>query len=246
MDIEGLGWKAAVALLECGLVRDEGDLFALTAADLQRCPFFTREPGKGESGPQLTENARGMLAQIAAAKDRPLWRALVALSIRHVGPTAAQALARQFGSIEAIEKASVDELEQVDGVGSVIAEALREWFGEPWHHEVVDKWRSAGVRLADERSTSGPGTLEGISVVITGSLEGFTRDEATLAVQERGGKVTGSVSKKTDFLVAAGESGSSKYEKAVALGVPILTVEGFGVLLDDGADAARAVASSQD
>jgi len=246
MDIEGLGWKAAVALLECGLVRDEGDLFALTAADLQRCPFFTREPGKGESGPQLTENARGMLAQIAAAKDRPLWRALVALSIRHVGPTAAQALARQFGSIEAIEKASVDELEQVDGVGSVIAEALREWFGEPWHHEVVDKWRSAGVRLADERSTSGPGSLEGISVVITGSLEGFTRDEATLAVQERGGKVTGSVSKKTDFLVAAGESGSSKYEKAVALGVPILTVEGFGVLLDDGADAARAVASSQD
>lgn len=246
MDIEGLGWKAAVALLECGLVRDEGDLFALTAADLQRCPFFTREPGKGESGPQLTENARGMLAQIAAAKDRPLWRALVALSIRHVGPTAAQALAREFGSIEAIEKASVDELEQVDGVGSVIAEALREWFCEPWHHEVVDKWRAAGVRLADERSTSGPGTLEGISVVITGSLEGFTRDEATLAVQERGGKVTGSVSKKTDFLVAAGESGSSKYEKAVALGVPILTVAGFGVLLDDGADAARAVASSQD
>jgi len=244
MDIEGLGYKAAIALLECGLVHDEGDLFALTAADLLRCPFFTREPGKGESGPQLTENAKGMLAQIEAAKDRPLWRALVALSIRHVGPTAAQALARDFRSIDAIMAATPEQLEAVEGVGGVIAEALHEWFAEPWHREVVDKWRAAGVRLADEQAATGPGTLDGITVVITGSLEGFTRDEATAAVQERGGKVSGSVSKKTDFLVAAGESTSSKYEKAVALGVPILDVVGFRALLDDGADAARAVASS--
>jgi DNA ligase (NAD+) len=243
MDIEGLGWKAAIALLDCGLVHDEGDLFALTAEDLLRCPFFTREAGKGESGPQLTENARGMLAQIEAAKDRPLWRALVALSIRHVGPTAAQALAREFGSLDVIAEATPEQLEAVDGVGGVIAEALHEWFAESWHREVVDKWRAAGVRLADERSIPGPGTLEGVTVVITGSLEGFTRDEATAAVVERGGKVAGSVSKKTTFLVAAGESGSSKYEKAGALGVPILGVEGFRVLLDDGPDAARANAA---
>jgi DNA ligase (NAD+) len=244
MDIEGLGWKAAVALLECGLVHDEGDLFALTAADLLRCPFFTREAGKGESGPQLTENARGMLAQIEAAKDRPLWRALVALSIRHVGPTAAQALAREFASLDAIAKATPEQLESVEGVGGVIAEALHEWFAEPWHREVVDKWRAAGVRLAEERSAAaGPGTLDGVTVVITGSLEGFTRDEATAAVVERGGKVTGSVSKKTDFLVAAGESGSSKYEKAMSLGIPILGVEGFRVLLDDGPESARTLAT---
>ncbi len=239
MDIEGLGWKAAIALLDCGLVHDEGDLFALTADDLLRCPFFTREPGKGESGPQLTENARGMLAQIEAAKDRPLWRALVALSIRHVGPTAAQALAREFASLDTIAEATPEQLEAVEGVGGVIAEALHEWFAEPWHREVVDKWRAAGVRLAEERSAAGPGTLDGVTVVITGSLEGFTRDEATAAVVERGGKVTGSVSKKTDFLVSAGESGSSKYEKAVALGIPILDVEGFRVLLDDGPESAR-------
>jgi len=241
MDIEGLGYKAAIALLECGLVHDEGDIFALTGDDLLRCPFFTREPGRGEDGPQLTENAKRMLEQIEIAKDRPLWRALVALSIRHVGPTAAQELARAFGSVDAIAAATPEQLAEVEGVGAVIAEALEEWFAEDWHREVVDKWKAAGVRLAEERSAAGPGILEGVTVVITGSLEGFTRDEATAAVQERGGKVAGSVSKKTDFLVAAGESTSSKYEKALALGVPILGVEGFRVLLTEGADAARRV-----
>ena len=241
MDIEGLGYKAAIALLECGLVQDEGDIFALTGDDLLRCPFFTREPGRGEDGPQLSENAKRMLEQIEIAKDRPLWRALVALSIRHVGPTAAQELARAFGSVDAIAAATPEQLAEVEGVGAVIAEALEEWFAEDWHREVVDKWKAAGVRLAEERSASGPGLLDGVTVVITGSLEGFTRDEATAAVQERGGKVAGSVSKKTDFLVAAGESTSSKYEKALALGVPILGVEGFRVLLTQGADAARRV-----
>ena len=244
LDIEGLGDKAVRALLECGLVANEGDLFALTADDLLRCPFFTREPARGEEGPQLSENAKGMLAQIDAARERPLWRALVALSIRHVGPTAAQALARDLGSIEAIAEAGPERLESVEGVGSVIAEALTEWFAEPWHREIVEKWRAAGVRLADERSADGPGTLEGITVVITGSLEGFTRDEASAAVQERGGKVSGSVSKKTDFLVAAGESTSSKYEKAVALGIPILDGSGFRALLDGGPDAVRGQGSA--
>ncbi len=239
MDIEGLGYKAAIALLECGLVQDEGDIFALTGDDLLRCPFFTREPGRGEDGPQLTENAKRMLEQIEIAKDRPLWRALVALSIRHVGPTAAQELARAFGSVDAIAAATPEQLAEVEGVGAVIAEALEEWFAEDWHREVVDKWKAAGVRLAEERSAAASGVLDGVTVVITGSLEGFTRDEATAAVQERGGKVAGSVSKKTDFLVSAGESTSSKYEKALALGVPILGVEGFRVLLTEGADAAR-------
>jgi DNA ligase (NAD+) len=244
MDIEGLGWKAAIALLDCELVHDEGDLFALTADDLLRCPFFTREAARGEAGLQLTENAKGMLAQITAAKARPLWRTLVALSIRHVGPTAAQALARDLGSLDAIASADAARLAEVEGVGGIIADSLTEWFAEPWHREVVEKWRAAGVSLADELRSGGSGPLTGVAVVITGSIEGFTRDEATLAVQERGGKVTGSVSKKTDFLISAGESGSSKYEKAVALGVPILDSDGFRVLLDAGPDAARVLATA--
>lgn len=244
MDIEGLGGKAAGALLECGLVRDEGDLFGLTTQDLLRCPFFTREPTKGEDGPQLTENAKGMLAQIAEAKDRPLWRVLVALSIRHVGPTAAQALARDLGSFDAMSSADPERLAEVDGVGDVIAESLTEWCVEPWHREVVAKWRAAGVRLADEIRSEGPGPLLGLTVVITGTIQGFTRDGAIAAVQERGAKVTGSVSKKTDFLVSAGESASTKYEKAVALGIPILDSVGFRVLLDTGPDAARLAATS--
>lgn len=243
MDIEGLGWKAAVALLECGLIVDEGDIFALTPDDLLRCPFFTRDPGKNETGPQLSENAKGMLAQIALAKDRPLWRALVALSIRHVGPTAAQALAREFGSLEAIAQADAEQLSQVDGVGGVIAEAVHEWFAEDWHREVVDKWAAAGVRLADERTQTGPGLLDGLTVVITGTLIGFSRDEATAAVQERGGKVSGSVSKKTSF-VAVGDNPGSKADKAATLGVPILDAAGFVILLDQGPEAARAVAIS--
>ena len=244
MDIEGLGEKAAGALLECGLVRDEGDLFALTVQDLLRCPFFTRDPAKGEDGPQLTENAKGMLAHIGEAKDRPLWRVLVALSIRHVGPTAAQALARDLGSFDAISSADPQRLAEVDGVGGVIADSLTEWCAEPWHRDVVAKWRAAGVRLADAMRSEGPGPLQGLTVVITGTIEGFTRDEAIHAIQERGAKVTGSVSKKTDFLVSSGESTSTKYEKAMALGVPILDGAGFRVLLDSGPDAARSAATS--
>jgi DNA ligase (NAD+) len=241
LDIEGLGWKSAIALLECGLVHDEGDLFAITAEDLARCPAFTREPGPGEEGRPLTENARRMLEQLHGARDRDLWRVLVALSIRHVGPTAARDLARVMGSIDAIAAADAQTLAAVDGVGPTIAEAIVEWFAEDWHRDVVEKWRSAGVRLADERADTGPGLLDGITVVITGTLEGFTRDAATAAVQERGGKVSGSVSKKTGF-VAVGDNPGSKYDKAVSLGVPILDAAGFAILLDQGAEAARAVA----
>lgn len=242
LDIEGLGWKAAVALLECGLIEDEGDLFALTEDDLRQCEYFTREPETSGERRPLTENARRMLEHIDAARTRELWRVLVALSIRHVGPTAARSLARELGSIEAIATCDRDRLATVEGVGPVIADAITEWFSEDWHRAVIDKWRSAGVRLAEERVAAGPGTLDGITVVITGTLAGFTRDAAAAAVQERGGKVSGSVSKKTSF-VAVGDNPGSKFDKAVSLGVPILDDAGFAVLLADGPEAARLIAS---
>ena len=237
MDIEGLGWKAAIALLECGVVDDEGDIFALTADMLLGCPFFTREPGKGETGPQLTENAKRMLEEIEAAKDRPLWRALVALSIRHVGPTAAQALARAFGTIDAIASATPEQLAEVEGVGGVIAEGLEEWFTEDWHREVVDKWKAAGVRMADEPVEVGPQPLAGLTIVVTGSVPGYSRDGATQALTDLGAKAAGSVSKKTDYVIV-GEGAGSKADKAAELGVPIIPAERFEVLLAEGPDAA--------
>jgi len=237
LDIEGLGDKAARALLDEDLVEDEGDLFLLTAGDLLRGSFFTRDPGKDETGPQLSENAKGMLAAIDGGRTRPLWRVLVALSIRHVGPTAAQSLARAFGSIDAIAGASPEDLAVTDGVGAIIAEAVQEWFEEPWHREVVEKWRRGGVSLADAAAEVGPQPLAGLTFVITGSLEGFTRDGATEAVTALGGKVASSVSKKTD-LVVAGESAGSKLDKAISLGVPVVGLEGFHALLGTGFDAA--------
>ncbi len=233
LDIEGLGAKAAVALLDCGLVADEGDVFALTAQDLLRCPFFTRGPRRGETGPQLGENALRLLTELDTARDRPLWRVLVALSIRHVGPTAAQALARELGSLDAIAAADPADLAAVEGVGAIIAEAVQDWFAVDWHVAVVEKWRAAGVRLAEEPSSDGPGILAGLTVVITGTIAGWTRDAATAAVQDRGGKVTGSVSRKTAYVVA-GDNPGSKYDKALALGVRILDADAFALLLDGG------------
>jgi DNA ligase (NAD+) len=239
LDIEGLGYKAAVALLECGVVQNMGDLFLIDAESLLTCPFFTREPAKGEVGPQLTENAKTMLANLEQAKFKPLWRLLVALSIRHVGPTAAQALAREFGSIEAIENADLERLAEVDGVGHVIAEAVVEWFDQQWHRDIIEKWERGGVRLVDEpldQTTMQPQTLAGLSIVITGSIPGYTREGASAAASSRGAKVAGSVSKKTSALVA-GESAGSKLDKAESLGVPIVAAESFDVLLEQGLDA---------
>lgn len=235
LDIEGLGYKAAVALLDCGVVTNMGDLFLIDADALLECPFFTRDPSKGETGRKLTENAKTMLANLEKAKTKPLWRMLVALSIRHVGPTAAQALARHFGSIEAIAKASAEELAAVDGVGQVIGEAVVEWFAEAWHREIIDKWQRGGVVLADAATSveTQDQTLAGSVIVITGSVPGFTRDEATAAAAARGAKVTGSVSSKTTCLVA-GESAGSKLDKATSLGVPVVPAEAFEVLLEQG------------
>ena len=239
LDIEGLGYKAAQALLACGVVGDMGDLFLISDEDLRTCEFFTRDPAKGESERPLTENARGMLAQLEVARTRPLWRILVALSIRHVGPTAAQALAREFGSLDAIAEAHVERLADVEGVGRVIAEAVHEWFDVDWHRVIVEKWRDGGVRMVDEVVSVGEQPLAGITVVITGAIPGYTRDSASEAVTALGGKVSGSVSAKTGVLVA-GENAGSKLEKAEKLGVPVIGPDAFATLLSEGLDAALA------
>jgi DNA ligase (NAD+) len=239
LDIEGLGFKAAVALLDEGIVADEGDVLGLTAEQLRTSVFFTRaDPTEGRV---LTANAEKLLVELETARSRPLWRVIVALSIRHVGPTAAQALAREIGDLGRIAASTVEELSAVEGVGPIIADAVVEWFAVDWHRDVVRKWRDAGVRMAEERVDGGPRPLAGVTVVITGTVEGWSRDGATLAVQEAGGKVSGSVSKKTDFVVV-GENPGSKAEKAVALGRPILDATGFAVLLAEGPDAAREAA----
>jgi DNA ligase (NAD+) len=246
-DIEVLGYEAAVALLQSGVVQDEGDLFALDGDTLRQVPMFTRAAKKGDppeavrDGRVLSANAQRLLDNLEVARHRPLWRVLVALSIRHVGPTAAQALAREFGSLDRIAAASLDELADAEGVGPTIADAIREWFAVDWHREIVDKWRAAGVSLTDEVADEGPRPLAGLSVVVTGSLADFSRDSATEAITVRGGKVSSSVSKKTAFVVV-GDSPGSKYDKAVQLGVPVLDEDGFRVLLEKGPDAARAVA----
>ncbi|NIH67923.1 NAD-dependent DNA ligase LigA [Modestobacter marinus] len=238
-DIEVLGYEAATALLESRLLADEGDVFTLDEDALCRTDFFTKKDGT------LSANGKRLLANLQTRKDVPLWRVLVALSIRHVGPTAAQALAREFRSVDRLMAATEEELAAAEGVGPTIATAVRDWFAVDWHRDVVEKWRAAGVRLADPASDSGPGPLTGVTVVVTGSLRDHSRDQAIAAIQERGGKVTGSVSKKTGFVVVGADPGS-KYDKAVAVKAPVLDDDGFTVLLEQGPDAAREVATIGD
>jgi len=233
LDIEGLGYEAATALLAAGVIADEGDLFTLTEDGLLRTELFTTKSGG------LSANGTRLLANLGTARAAPLWRVLVALSIRHVGPTAARALATEFASLDAIMSASTERLAAVEGVGPTIAAAVTEWFAVDWHRAIVDKWRAAGVRMADERDTSVPRTCEGLTIVVTGSLTGFSRDGAKEAIVARGGKAAGSVSKKTDFVVA-GDAPGSKYDKAVELGVPILDEDGFRRLLAEGPSAQAA------
>ncbi len=258
-DIEALGYEAAKALTspaapdQAPLI-SEAFLFDLTAEDLadvrierekkvkgkptgktELVPYFyTRGTAKKPSVP--TRNTEKLFEQLEKAKSQPLWRVLVALSIRHVGPTAARALATEFGSMGAIREASEERLAGVDGVGSTIASSLKEWFAEDWHREIVDRWAAAGVRMEDERDASIERTLEGLTIVVTGTLARFTRDSAKEAIIVRGGKASGSVSKKTSYLVA-GESAGSKLDKAEQLGVTVLDEEGFEALLAQGPDA---------
>ena len=246
LDIEALGWEGARGLLASGVLTNEAGLFDLTAAQLMRVPLYTRAAKKSDPPDQIVDgrvlSATGhkLLSNLQSAKQQPLWRVLVGLSIRHVGPTAARALADHFGSMDAIRSASVDELATTEGVGPIIAEAVVEWFTEPWHLEVVDRWAAAGVRMADEPAApqqTEPQTLNGLTVVVTGTLKGFTRDSARDAILAHGGKAATSVSRKTDYVVV-GENAGSKAAKAEELGLPILDEDGFVRLLDSGPQAA--------
>jgi DNA ligase (NAD+) len=235
LDIEVLGYEAAAALIDSGVLADEGDLFDLDEARLLEVELFRTKAGA------LSANGQKLLQNLETVKQRPLWRILVALSIRHVGPTAARALALEFGSLPKIMAASEEELAEAEGVGPTIVTALREWFATGWRREIVEKWQRAGVKMEEERDESIPRNLEGMSIVVTGSLQTFSRDEAKESIMARGGKAAGSVSKKTSFVVV-GDAPGSKYEKAVQLKVPVLDEDGFRVLLDQGPDAAREVA----
>ncbi|HET7397758.1 MAG TPA: NAD-dependent DNA ligase LigA [Intrasporangium sp.] len=240
LDIEALGWEGATALLESGVLEDEGALFELTAHDIARVPLYTRAARRTDppedvvDGRVLSANGARLVANLESARRQPLWRVLVALSIRHVGPTAARALATHFGSMDAIRAATTEELAQVAGVGGVIAEAVTEWFTVDWHRQIVERWAAAGVRMADEVDASVPRTLEGRTVVVTGSLEGYSRDEAREAIVSRGGKAAGSVSRKTDFVVVGANAGT-KAAKAEELGLTMLDEAQFTRLLESGA-----------
>jgi len=227
LDIDVLGYEAAAALLADKLVTDEGDLFGLTLKDLNRSPFFTKKDGT------QSVIADRFVAGLELAKSRPLWRVLVALSVRHVGPTSAKALANEFGSIANIQKASIEQLANVDGVGGVIAEAIIEWFSIDWHKQIIKKWEKAGVALVDAPKEKLKQSLKGLTIVVTGSLVDFSRDSATEAITSRGGKASSSISAKTDYLVA-GDAAGSKLTKATELGVTILDEAGFKVLLEKG------------
>lgn len=263
-DIEGLGYVAATALTQPlppqePPVRTEADLFDLTMDRLLPIRSVVRDPDTGlpKADPETGEpkvvsffanqsgepskNAEKMLEELERAKDQPVWRVLVALSIRHIGPPTAQAIAAEFRSVDAIAAASEEELAAVEGVGPRVAAAIRDWFEVDWHREIVDRWKAAGVRMEDEPPVERlPQTLAGLTFVVTGTLAAFTRDEAGAALAARGGKVSSSVSKKTSFVVV-GENAGSKLDKAVKLGVPVLEENGFQVLLAEGPEAAGAL-----
>ena len=229
-DIEALGEKGAQDLIASGVLIDEAHLFDLTEDDLKKSSVYTRKDG------QVNAAGKKLLANLETARHADLWRVITGLSIRHVGPTAARALASRFHSMQALIDAPVEDLAETDGVGEVIAESFKEWFTVDWHQAIVDSWAAAGVTMESDEEERAPQTLEGLTIVATGTLEGFTRDEIKEAILSRGGKAAGSVSKKTDYVVV-GENAGSKAAKAEELGRPILTEEQFVQLLEGGPDA---------
>jgi DNA ligase (NAD+) len=224
LDIDVLGYEAAIALLDAKIIEDESDLFNLTAKKLVTSTFFTKKDGTPAA------NVDKLLAALEEAKTRPLWRTLVALSIRHVGPTAAQGLASALGSIKSISEASAQELADIDGVGQIIAESIVEWFGVKWHKEIIAKWEKAGVCMVVQQTEQLPQTLAGLTFVVTGGLESFTRDGISETITAHGGKPTSSVSKKTDYVLVGSDPGS-KLAKAQELGVPVIDEARFKELL---------------
>ena len=232
LNIDVLGYEAAAALLDAKIIKDESDLFDLTHEKLMGSEFFTKKDGTPGA------NIDKLLAALEAAKKLPLWRTLVALSIRHVGPTAAQALASSLGSMDKISKASSIELAQIDGVGTTIAESIVEWFSIDWHRAIITKWNAAGVAMVDAPVMKLPQTLAGLTFVVTGGLNGFTRDGIAETITAHGGKASSSVSKKTDYVLAGSDPGS-KLAKAEELGVPIIDEDQFKVLLINGQPSAK-------
>ncbi|WP_394284949.1 helix-hairpin-helix domain-containing protein, partial [Corynebacterium sp.] len=226
-DIEALGEKGAQDLIRTGILTDESQLFDLTEEKLTASEVYTTTTGK------VNAAGKKLLAHLESARSTDLWRVLVALSIRHVGPSAARALAARYRSLPELIEAPVEDLAETDGVGGVIAESFKEWFTVEWHRQIVDAWAAAGVTMVDEVTERAEQTLEGLTVVVTGTLEGFNRDEAKEAILSRGGKASGSVSKKTDYVVA-GENAGSKETKARELGVPVVDEAGFMRLLETG------------
>ena len=224
LDIDVLGYEAATALLDANIITDESDLFDLTAEKLMRSDFFTKKDGAQAA------NVDKLLSALEEAKTRPLWRTLVALSIRHVGPTAAQGLAASLGSIKAISQATASELADVDGVGQIIADSIVEWFSIDWHKAIIAKWEAAGVRMVNEPTESLPQTLAGLTFVVTGGLESFTRDGISETITAHGGKASSSVSKKTDYVLVGSDPGS-KLAKAQELGVQVIDEAKFKELL---------------
>ena len=224
LDIDVLGYEAATALLDAKIIKDESDLFDLTAEKLVTSTFFTKKDGTPAA------NVDKLLAALDEAKNRPLWRTLVALSIRHVGPTAAQGLATALGSVKAISESTAEELAAIDGVGQIIAESIVEWFGVKWHKEIISKWEKAGVCMVVQRTEQLPQTLAGLTFVVTGGLESFTRDGISETIAGHGGKASSSVSKKTDYVLVGSDPGS-KLAKAQELGVPVIDEAKFKELL---------------
>jgi len=224
LDIDVLGYEAAVALLTDKIITDEADIFSLTESKLMKSQFFTKKDGgKGK-------NLEKLLEALEAAKKRPLWRTIVALSIRHVGPTAAQALASNLGSMDVISKASVETLAEIDGLGDVIAQSVVEWFDVDWHQRIIEEWSKAGVSMVNQKTADLPQTLAGLTFVVTGGLEGFTRDSIAETITAHGGKASSSVSKKTDYVLVGSDPGS-KMGKAQELGVTIIDEARFLELL---------------
>jgi DNA ligase (NAD+) len=224
LDIDVLGYEAASALLDAKIIDDESDLFDLTKEKLVTSTFFTKKDGTPAA------NVDKLLSALEDAKNRPLWRTLVALSIRHVGPTAAQGLATALGSVKAISQSSAQELADIDGVGQIIAESIVEWFGVKWHKEIITKWEKAGVCMVVQQTEQLPQTLAGLTFVVTGGLESFTRDGISETITAHGGKPTSSVSKKTDYVLVGSDPGS-KLAKAQELGVPVIDEARFKELL---------------
>jgi DNA ligase (NAD+) len=228
MDIEGLGYKTIIALWERGLVQDAGDIYSITREKLLELPLFA------------DKKADLVMSSIERSKERGLARLLVGLGIRHIGPPTAQLLAREFRSLDAIASASEEQLTAIEGVGPIVARSIREWFDSSRNQKIVEKLRRAGVRLTEEK-TEVKGPLLGLTFVITGTLPTFSREEASRLIEEAGGKVGSSVSRKTDYLVV-GETPGSKLSKAQELGVKTLDEEGLRELIEGGVESLGAQA----